>query len=270
MANISSAVSTYTSGGIDSRSTLDGTSEATFQQMNGAASGVIAIETVLGDGPTLRGNMADLVTRLAVAMTADGEVRINTAGVFDGLVDNQGLIADGTDKLVPKNICPFGHIVAWTTTTAPTHWLLCDGSDVSRTTYADLFGVIGITYGAGNGTTTFTLPDLRGRVIIMVDGAANRITAASTGGANADTLAGQGGAETHTLVSGEMPAHTHDENADSAADGTGASRGITTNEAESAVTNDATLNTTSSTGGGGAHSNTQPWLALNYIIYAGA
>jgi microcystin-dependent protein len=270
VANISTANSSYTSGGLDSRATLDGTSQATFQQMNGAASGVIAIETVLGDGPTLRGNLADLATRLAVAMTADGAIKIDTASVFTGLTDNYGVIADGTAKLVPRNIAPFGMVVAWTTASAPTHWLLCDGSDVSRTTYADLFAAIGITYGAGNGTTTFTLPDLRGRTIIMVDGAANRITAASTGGNNADTLAGQGGADTHTLVVGEMPSHAHVENADANGDGGGANRGITTRDAETTVTDDTTLNNTALTGGGGAHSNTQPWLALNYIIYAGA
>lgn len=72
MANISVADSTYTTGGLDSRATLDGTSDATFQQMNGAASGVIAVETILGDGPTLKGTVADLATRLAVEHNADG------------------------------------------------------------------------------------------------------------------------------------------------------------------------------------------------------
>ena len=57
----------------------------------------------------------------------------------------------------------------WFTATAPTGWLLCDGSAVSRTTYADLFAVIGQTYGAGDGTT-FNLPDFRGRVPAGPDG----------------------------------------------------------------------------------------------------
>jgi microcystin-dependent protein len=52
----------------------------------------------------------------------------------------------------------------WFTSTAPTGWLLCNGAAVSRTTYADLFAVIGTTYGSGNGSTTFNIPDFRGRV----------------------------------------------------------------------------------------------------------
>jgi len=52
----------------------------------------------------------------------------------------------------------------WFTGTAPTGWLLCNGDAVSRTTYADLFAVIGTTYGSGNGSTTFNVPDFRGRV----------------------------------------------------------------------------------------------------------
>jgi microcystin-dependent protein len=271
LANISVANSTYTVGGLDTRFTLDGTSEATFQQMNGAASGVIAIETVLGDGSTLKGSMADLVARLAVSMSAAGKIGINTNGVFAGLTDLYGLIADSTNsKLVPKNIAPAGMVVAWTTASAPTHWLLCDGSEVSRTTYATLFAAIGITYGAGNGTTTFTLPDLRGRVIIMVDGAANRITAASTGGNNADSLAGQGGTETHTLVTGEIPAHAH---AETYSDGLGTAPDTILPQSTNATGGGGDTETSLSSdnqGGGGAHSNTQPWLALNYIIYAGA
>lgn len=75
MANISTSNSTYTTGGIDTRSTLDGTSQATFQQMNGAASAAIAVETILGDGPTLKGNKADLAVRLAEIIDADGKMR---------------------------------------------------------------------------------------------------------------------------------------------------------------------------------------------------
>lgn len=56
--------------------------------------------------------------------------------------------------------------MAWAGATAPDEWLICDGSAISRTTYADLFAILGTTYGAGDGSTTFNIPDLRGSVII--------------------------------------------------------------------------------------------------------
>ena len=55
-----------------------------------------------------------------------------------------------------------GYILPWPGTTAPEHTLICDGSAISRVTYAALFAVIGTTYGAGDGSTTFALPDFRG------------------------------------------------------------------------------------------------------------
>ena len=64
------------------------------------------------------------------------------------------------------NSAPVGVVMAWTTNTPPDGWLICDGRAVSRTAYARLFNIIGSTYGAGDGTTTFNLPDLRARVIV--------------------------------------------------------------------------------------------------------
>lgn len=87
-------------------------------------------------------------------------------------------------------------------------WLLCDGSEVSRSTYSKLFGVLGTTYGGGNGTTTFNIPDMRGRVAMGADnmgttrGAAGRVTSNSARGQGA-------GEQTHTLSNTEMPTHKH-------------------------------------------------------------
>jgi microcystin-dependent protein len=58
---------------------------------------------------------------------------------------------------------PVGTIMMWAGSTAPTGWLLCNGAAVSRTTYSDLFAVISTTYGTGNGSTTFNVPDLQRR-----------------------------------------------------------------------------------------------------------
>lgn len=93
----------------------------------------------------------------------------------------------------------------------PVGWLVCDGSAVSRTTYADLFSAIGTTWGAGNGTTTFNLPDLRDRVYI---GAGITYSVGNTGGATTHTHTnsntGSESAHTHTQANtGAEASHTH-------------------------------------------------------------
>lgn len=94
---------------------------------------------------------------------------------------------------------PIGTVVDFAAAAAPAGWLRCDGSSVSRTLYAPLFDVIGTTYGAGDGSTTFALPDLRGRVRI----------GRGPLGTDDYALAATGGEARHTLTSAEMPAHTH-------------------------------------------------------------
>lgn len=87
--------------------------------------------------------------------------------------------------------------------TIPFGYLLEDGSVISRTGYARLFEAIGTTYGAGDGSTTFKLPDSRGRADIGAgqgSGLTNRVLAAT------------GGAETHTLTEAELASHTHIQN----------------------------------------------------------
>lgn len=107
---------------------------------------------------------------------------------------------------------PAGLVSPFAGSTAPDGWLLCAGQNVSRTTYASLFAAIGTTYGAGDGSTTFTLPDLRGRVVAGIDNmtgtAASRLTATTiTGGADAPGEVG--GAQTHTLTEAQLPIHKH-------------------------------------------------------------
>ena len=80
--------------------------------------------------------------------------------VCDTLEACQDIIEQMQPSVETGTVKP-GLFMWWTQTTAPDGWLICDGSQVSRTTYSDLFSVIGTTFGSGDGSTTFTLPDLR-------------------------------------------------------------------------------------------------------------
>lgn len=84
------------------------------------------------------------------------------------------------DVIQQQAVNPVGMVAPYAGSTAPDYWLLCDGSAVSRTTYANLFAVIGSTFGAGDGSTTFNLPDLRGRTPIGVGTGEYTFTFAST------------------------------------------------------------------------------------------
>ena len=86
-----------------------------------------------------------------------------------------------------KNRSEVGTIKPWPKAAAPSGYLLCDGSAVSRTTYAELYVITGDTYGAGNGSTTFNVPQLQGKTPQGYDG--NTYNLAATGGANTVTVA---------------------------------------------------------------------------------
>jgi prepilin-type N-terminal cleavage/methylation domain-containing protein len=108
-------------------------------------------------------------------------------------------------------ILPAGSIIPWPSSTLPTGFLWCNGQNVSRTTYSGLFAVIGTIYGVGDGSTTFGLPDMRGRTIVGQDAmggssAANRIT---QWGALPATLGGTFGEDAHRQAQSEMAPHQH-------------------------------------------------------------
>lgn len=181
---------------------------------------------------------------------------------------------------------------AGSTGTVPPGYLLCDGQAVDRDDYADLFDAIGTTYGVGDGSTTFNVPDMRGRVCVGKDAAQTEF----------NTLNKSGGAKTHTLSIGEMPSHNHavsdpghqhdfegqtiswglnggDVHFQAASSGNridavagpsaGTGNGMFTDQNGDGWTdtyNAGTGITVGSTGGGSPHNNLQPYLTLNFLI----
>ncbi len=163
---------------------------------------------------------------------------------------------------------PTGAISMYAGTEAPAGWLMCDGSEVSRTEYADLFAVIGTAYGAGDGATTFCVPDLRGRFALGV------------GGEHA--MGGTGGSETVALTEAQMPAHAHGVGKNSAgmdaflvsiSSGDGVTRYNakqgTGSTYSNVVRSGQAINrhtATGGVGGGEAHDNMPPFVTVGYII----
>lgn len=126
-------------------------------------------------------------------------------------IGQDGAILTYTDGAI---ISPVGRVTSFAGATAPSGWLLCYGQAVPRsgpTGYPELFFIIGTTYGSGDGSTTFNLPDLRGRTIYGKDdmggSAANRITTAGSG-LDGLTLGAGGGSQTRTLLTVNLPAYT--------------------------------------------------------------
>ena len=177
-------------------------------------------------------------------------------------------------------IMPVGTVVPYAGSTAPGGWLLCDGSDVSQTTYADLFAVIGTTYGAPGGGD-FTLPDLRGRAVFGKDNmggsAANRVTSGSAAGIDGTTLGATGGDEEHAITEAELALHGHPWRS-SGDPGDGSGNGGFVTDVDGTATRSAYTGTPTSTSGqqiggtgsGDAHNNMSPTIILNYIIFADA
>ncbi len=152
-----------------------------------------------------------------------------------------------------KSSLPSGTVTSFAGNNAPKGWLLCNGETVSRETYKNLFEIIGTIYGNGDGTTTFTLPDMRGKVSV----------AAGTGaGLTNRVLGAVGGEENHSLTINEIPSHTH------TYDKQNGVQNIDAPNAAGITAVDEIISTINSgaTGGGAAHNVMQPYIVLNHII----
>jgi microcystin-dependent protein len=145
---------------------------------------------------------------------------------------------------------PAGVISQWggTAASVPTGWVLCDGTAYSRTvTYNNLFTAVGTAYGAGDGSTTFNVPNLKGRVPVGLDSSQSEF----------DTRGETGGLKEVTLTEAQMPTHTH---SSLLLGNAGGSTGLP-------VTGTVTTGTnTGPAGSSQAHTNLQPYIVVNYII----
>ena len=142
---------------------------------------------------------------------------------------------------------PVGSVVEWTGTQTPQNWLLCDGREVSRTTYSELFAAIGTVWGAGDGSTSFNIPDYRDKFVL---------------GAGGDVdLAETGGEKEVTLTVEQIPPHIHELYCSSTGGNDSSLQRVTNHGLWDA-------NKTKSTGGGQAHNNMPPYVGTYYIIKA--
>lgn len=190
-----------------------------------------AIGTAAGDIIYFSGN----ATPARLAKGSDGQVLTLASGLPSWATPGGGTIT--------------GSILMWGTTSAPTGFLLCDGSAVSRTTYADLFAVIGTTFGSGDGSTTFNLPNLKGKVPVGYNSAETEF----------DAMGESGGEKTHQLTVAELAAHTH----------TYSPRPTGTNVQNTGSYSYISVVNSAETGSAGSdtpHNNLQPYLTLCFII----
>jgi len=193
------------------------------------------------------------------------------------------LTSDGTGWVSSTPVyVPTGGILMWGTASAPAGYFLCNGAAINRTAYSNLFAIIGTTYGAGNGSTTFNLPDFRDRFPV---GAGTTYSANSTGG-SADAAVVS---HTHTGTTGSAGAATGSISAQIGSDfgsyQTGSASGVFSvsggslpNRMQGAAgtgsrpTVDMSIPdhqhtfTTGSTGSSGTNANLPPYLGVYFII----
>lgn len=281
--NLGSSRPSYATAGMEWKKTInsttvevylyDGTSDILLRTYNPTAHSLTSI--VLPDGNVTAGKIAagavnsagiiadNLLTFAKFAASAVADQAEAEAGTSNTEFMTPLRTAQAIAALVASGV-PAGVVADFAGATAPTGWLMCYGQEVSRATYAALFSAIGTTYGTGNGTTTFNLPDCRGRVVIGQDDmggvSANRITVA-TSGIDGDVLGDVGGSEGGTITFDKMPAHTHPYTIQTGNTGT------TNNPARGFAGGTVTSNT-GSAGSGGTQANptVPPAIIMNKII----
>jgi microcystin-dependent protein len=250
----------------------------------GAAASIGGSIVVTGTGSvsgnlSTAGNLSSTSARTSVSTTTGALVLSGGAGIAGNLHVGGAIItatmpagtsntAVATTAFVQDNSVPTGSLMMWTTVSPPTGFLLCNGSAVSRTTYAALFAILGSTFGSGDGVNTFNLPDYRNRTAV---GAGGLYAIADSGGSkDAVTVS-----HSHTATVTD-PGHVHqmtrvltDANTDATFDAV--SQFATNDDAnyQNRNTNSAVTGVNvaiSTTGTSGTDANLPPYLAINFII----
>lgn len=190
-----------------------------------------------------------------VAWYEDGTEVINGNLDVIGEIYKNGEPFSGGDTLPIGTQIPVGTA---DTTKLPTNWLVCDGRAVSRTAYKDLFNVIGTSYGPGDGSTTFNLPDKRGRNSVGYDSTQEEFNA----------IGKKGGEKIHQLTVEELPSHAHGQNvtANSNSGGSGIRQDWDIDANGLSIYSQGI--DTSATGGDKPHNNLPPYEVDNWIIKA--
>lgn len=152
-----------------------------------------------------------------------------------------------------------GQIEMFSGTTPPAAWMICDGSVINRSTYADLFGVLGTAYGGGDGENTFAIPDFQGRTPVGVG-------ESSATGHTAHTLGQYDGEETHVLNVAELASHSHQFKDYWTVSRT--SKDVTC-VSWSSQAGSSGGESVKGTGSNTAHNTMQPYTGINFIIYTG-
>jgi len=192
----------------------------------------------------------------------------NGANGFLKLDGSSRLPAVNGSQLTGLQAIETGTILSWSNSTVPSGFLECDGSAVSRTTYADLFAVIASDYGAGDGSSTFNLPNMQDKVQV---GVSSGKAVASTGGSENQTPSGSISVNNHTLSTSQMPSHRHTNYRSRYAAGTGwyGTYSSQINPSYNNHTNYQGSTSAHSHGGsfsGSSMSVLQPYVAMKFMI----
>lgn len=179
-------------------------------------------------------------------------------------ISNQIVVINSAINSINSEIAPIGSGMDYFGTTAPENYMFADGSEISRTEYAELFTIIGTTYGSGDGSTTFNLPDKRERVSVMY----KENSTNGTSGATLGTMGAKGGEFKHTISETELTAHYHGYDANILGSYWSSPLGYLSSSGSVSVgrINENPEQQTSWKGNSTSMNIMQPYLVCNYII----